>query len=195
MKRIFSILLCSIIVLAACDNNSESKEDKAKADSIAKETERKNKVQEAKDKVATDLEKLAPLTEEQIKALMPEMLGDVPLSDYSFSAAMGAPVASGEYKMTDSSSVILTISDCAGSGGAGLYNLQYAGQLEYNNENDIEYTKVIDFNGSKAIEYCRKTIVECSFTYFSGGRYLVLLEGKNIGADDLKKIGRELKVK
>lgn len=193
MKRIFSILFCSFVIIA-CDNNSESKEDKAKADSIAKENERKTKVQEAKDKIAADLEKLTPLTEDEIKALMPETLEGADLSDYSFSAAMGAPVATGEYKLTGSSSLMLTISDCAGSGGAGLYNLQYAGQLEYNNENDIEYTKVIDFNGRKAIEYCRKTVAECSFTYFTG-RYLVLLEGRDVNADELKKIARGLSIK
>jgi hypothetical protein len=193
MKRIFSILLCSVIFIA-CDNNSESKEEKAKKDSLAKETERKTKVQEAKDKVAADLEKLTPLTEEQLKALFPESLIGAPASDHSFNDNMGAPVASAKYNNGDSSSVWLTISDCAGSGGAGLYNTQFAGQLDYNNENDIEYTKVIDFKGGKAIEFCRKEKVECSLTYFTG-RFLVNLEGNNVDAAELKKIAGDLRIK
>jgi hypothetical protein len=196
MKRIFSILASSLIILAACHNNkSAGKEDKATADSIAKENERKNKVQEAKDKVAGELEKLTPVTEEQIKAMMPETMMGAALADYSFSDNLGAPVANGNYKISDTSSVMLTISDCAGPGGAGLYNLQYAGQLEYSTDNENEYTKVIDFNGNKAIEYCKKERNDCSFTYFSGGRFLVMLEGNNVNADELKKIARDLKIK
>ncbi len=196
MKRIFSMLLSSMLILTACDNNkSAGKEDKANADSIAKVKEQKQKAEDAKEKIAAGLEKLTPLTEEQLKAMMPETIKDAMLTDYSFTDNMGAPVANGIYKISDSSSVMLTISDCAGPGGAGLYNLQYAGQLEYTNDNDNEYTKVIDFNGAKAIEFCKKTSAECSFIYFSGARFLVMLEGKNVNADELKNIASGLKIK
>src|SRR5690242_14250975 len=154
MKRICSILIAAGIAIS-CNNQKEDKVEKAKADSIAKVKETKRIAEEAKDKVAQELEKLTPLTEAQLKALMPETLMDATISDYSFSDNLGAPVANANYKISDSSSVVLTISDCAGPGGAGLYNLQFAGQLDYNNDNNIEYTKVIDFNGGKAIEFCK----------------------------------------
>src|SRR5436190_889041 len=62
-------------------------------------------------------------------------------------------------------------------------------------DNDNEYTKVIGFAGGKAIEHCMKADNECSLTYFSGGRFLVALEGNKINADELKKIARGLKIK
>ncbi len=193
MKRIFSILIASLLLLTACNNSS--KEEKIKADSLAKETDRKRVAEEGKEKVAEELQKLTPLNEEQLKAKFPGTLMDAPVSNLSFSDNMGASVANADYKINDSTSVLLTISDCAGAGGAGLYNLQYGGLLEYNTDNDNEYTKVIDFSGSKAIEFCKKKTVECTFTYFSGERFLVLLEGNNVNAGELKKIASGLKVK
>lgn len=193
MKRIFSILIGSLLLLTACDNSS--KEEKARTDSLAKETERKRVAEEGKEKVAEDLQKLTPLTEDELKTKFPETLMDATLSNYSFSDNMGASIGHAEYTINDSSSVMLTISDCAGPGGAGLYNLQFGGQLEYNTDNDNEYTKVIDFSGGKAIEFCKKKTVECSFLYFSGGRYLVMLEGNNVNAGELKKLAAGLKVR
>jgi len=196
MKRIFPILIISLSVMAACDNdNSKAKKEPAKTDSAAKVAEQKKKAADANEKMLDELQKLTPLSEEGLKKLMPESLMEATLSNYTASSTLGASVATGEYKINDSTSITLNIYDCAGPGGAGLYNLQFAGLLDYSADNPTEYTRVIDFNGGKAIEHCMKTSIECSFTYFSAGRFLVALDGKNVGAEELKKLAISMNIK
>ncbi|MEK7224545.1 MAG: hypothetical protein AAB221_02545 [Bacteroidota bacterium] len=195
MKRIFPILFISISVIAACDNaDPKKKEGAEKADSAAIIAEQKKAATAANEKMLAELEKITPLPEDELKKLLPETLMEANLSSSSVNSTLGASVATAEYQINDSTKITLSIHDCAGPGGAGLYNLQYAGLLEYTADNPTEYTKVIDFNGGKAIEHCKKQSIECSFTYFSGGRFLVALEGTNAGAEELKKIAGRLKL-
>ena len=196
MKRIFSILSILLFVLVACDNaDPKKKEGAEKADSAAIIAEQKKAAAAANEKMLAELEKMTPLPEEELKKLLPEMLMDAATSNSSVNSTLGASVATAEYQINDSTKITLSIHDCAGPGGAGLYNLQYAGLLDYNADNPTEYTKVIDFNGSKAIEHCKKQSIECSFTYFSGERYLMQLDGNNVNADKLKRIAGGLKIK
>jgi cysteine sulfinate desulfinase/cysteine desulfurase-like protein len=196
MKRIFSILSILLFVLVACDNaDPKTKEGTEKADSTVIIAEQKRAAAAANEKMLAELEKMTPLPEEELKKLLPEMLMDAATSNSSVNSTLGASVATAEYQINDSTKITLSIYDCAGPGGAGLYNLQYAGLLEYTADNPTEYTKVIDFNGSKAIEHCKKQSIECSFTYFSGERYLMQLDGKNVNADKLKRIAGGLKIK
>lgn len=196
MKRIFPIFFISISVIAACNNaDPKKKEGAEKADSAAIIAEQKKAAAAANEKMLAELEKMTPLTNEELKKLLPETLMDAAASDISVNSSLGASVATAEYQINDSTKIILSIYDCAGPGGAGIYNLQYAGLLEYTADNPTEYTKVIDFNGSKTIEHCKKQSIECSLTYFSGGRFLVALEGVNAGAEELKKIANRLNIK
>ena len=189
MNRIFSILLISLCGIAACDNDSSKGEnEKPKADSAAKVAEQKKKAAEANEEMLAKLEKMTPLTNEELKKLLPETLMEAAASNSSVNSSLGASVATAEYQVNDSTKISLNIYDCAGPGGAGIYNLQFAGLLDYSADNPVEYTKVTDFNGSKAIEHCMKANVECSFTFFSAGRFLVALEGKNFDIFELKKI-------
>ena len=99
------------------------------------------------------------------------------------------------YKRQDSTIASLSIYDCAGSAGAGIYSLQFLGMMNMQQESDDEYTKTVEFNGANAFEHCDKTTNDCTFTYFAGGRYLVTLEGRNVGADALKQAARALNIK
>src|SRR5687767_2660893 len=194
MNRIFPILFILVSVITSCDNNKDpKKKDESKIDSAGIES-RKTAIEKS-ERTMEELEKLTPMTEEQLKGLMPETLMETPLSNYSFNDGMGASLVSGEYKINDSTDLSINIYDCAGAGGAGLYNLQFAGQLDYTTDNPNEYTRVIDFNGGKAIEHCMKAKVECSLTYFSGGRFLVIMEGNSLTADQLKQLAKNIKIK
>ncbi len=196
MKRIFSLLFISLSVIVACDNDSaKGKKEKANADSAAKVAEQKKKTAEANEEMLAKLEKMTPLTNEELKKLLPETLMEAAASNSSVNSSLGASVATAEYQVNDSTKISLNIYDCAGPGGAGIYNLQFAGLLDYNADNPAEYTRVIDFNGGKAIEHCMKTSIECSFTYFSAGRFLVALDGKNAGAEELKKLAISMNIK
>jgi hypothetical protein len=198
MKQITSFLLCATLLLAACKNNKPKEITIPGSDGKEKISIDLNKIQDAAkdmEKQKAELEKLTPLSLEQLKALLPETLIGAPRKSYETNASMGAGLATAKYELNDSTDVKLNIWDCGGSGGAGIYGMQYMTLWNIQQDNDREYSKTIDFNGGKAMEHCYKENNNCTLTYFTGGRYLVTLEGNNVGADALKQAAGSLNIK
>lgn len=196
MKKVSSLLLAAVILLAACNNNKPKTATITTED--GKVTFDANKMQSAAEdmeKQKKELEKLSPLTIDQLKAMIPETLMGAKRTNFQASTTMGAGLATGEYQINDSTDVKLNIYDCAGTAGAGIYSLQYLGMMNIQQESDDEYTKTVDFNGGKAYEHCNKSSNECTITYFAGGRFLVTLEGNHVGADALKDAAKGLNIK
>ena len=108
---------------------------------------------------------------------------------------MGAAYAEGEYPINDSTNLELKIFDCAGQAGAGIYSMQFLGMMNFESENDDEYTKTIEFNGAKAVEHLNKSNNRSTLTYLAGDRLLVTLEGRNTGIDFLKQAAGSLSLK
>jgi hypothetical protein len=199
MKRLSLFLFTTVLFLAACNNNkpkdsititSEDGKEKVTLDP----TQMQNAAEEM-EKQKSALEKLTPLSLDQLKALLPETMMGVPRKSYETTNAMGAGLATAKYEINDSMDVKLNIYDCAGSGGAGIYSLQYLGMMNIQQDSDEEYTKSVDFNGGKAYEHCNKINNDCTLTYFAGGRFLVTLEGDHVGADALKQAAKGLDIK
>ncbi len=199
-KQIFAPLLVSSLIVIACNN------DKPK-DSITTITSKDGKEQviidpyQLKDaaqdmlKRKEELEKLTPLTADELKALVPGELMGAAASNIDIDAAMGTTVANATYKIDDSADLKLEIVDCAGPGGAGMFGMQYLGMININSDDENEYVKTIDFNGGKAIESCKKKKNRCTIAYFSGDRFLVSLRGDNVGIDALKELAKGLNIK
>jgi hypothetical protein len=199
MKRISSLMLALIMLMTAC-NNKKPKDTITMTSEDGKEkvTVNVNQMQDAANemqKATEDLQKLPPLSLDQLKALIPEELMGGKKTRYNATSAMGAGMATAEYKINDSTDIKLTLYDCGGPGGAGIYSMQYLGMMNMESESEDEYTKSIDFNGGRAFEQCKKTRVECTLTYFAGGRFLVSLNGDNVNADGLKQAAKSLNVK
>lgn len=199
MKQLSSFLLSVTLLLAACNNNKPK--DTAtftSEDGKEKVTVDMKQMQNAAadmEKQKAELEKLTPLTIDQLKAMIPETLMGVARKNLNASTTMGAGLATAKYEINDSMDIKLNIYDCAGSGGAGIYSLQYLGMMNMQQESDEEYTKTVDFNGGKAFEHCEKASNDCTLTWFAGGRFLVSLEGDHVGADALKQAARGLDIK
>lgn len=199
MKRNSLLLAATILVTMSCNNKKSSNAITVKSNDGTQEVtyDMKNLEKAAADmeKIRENLGNLTPLTAEQLTAMVPEQLMGAARKDLDVSSAMGYSVANAEYKLNDSTEVSLTIIDCAGPAGAGIYGMQYLGLMNIQSEDEEEYTRTIDFNGSKAIEQCKKDRAECTLTYFAGSRFLVALEGDNVGADGLKQAARGLNIK
>jgi hypothetical protein len=203
MKRILSLLLCSSFVLIAC-NNDKPKDGATDGVITIKDKEGKekgsidpSKMGDLQDyqKIKEDLEKLTPLTEEQLKALVPEEFMGGVRTDLDVSNAMGASLVSAKYIIRDSIKVQLEIVDCAGPGGSGLFGMQYLNMFDVNSDDEREYVKTIEFNGGKAFENCKKNRNRCSLAYFSGTRFLISLNGDNTGIEALKDAAKGLNIK
>lgn len=199
MKTIVALLMASALFMAACNNNKPkdavtiTSEDGK--EQVTVDANQMQKAAEEMEKTKDALGKLTPLTADELKAIFPAELMGVPVSGLEVASAMGASTAEAKYKVNDSTDIKVSIIDCAGPGGAGIYSMQYLGMMNIQQEDEDEYTKTIDFNGGKAFENCRKDRNECTLTYFSSGRLLISLEGDNVGINTLKDLAKTLKTK
>ena len=198
MRHLFYLLIVAALLTTACNSNKKKDE---KTTSENKETTANTDAKTVPNnmtdlqKATEDLQKLPPLSLDELKALIPQELMGGKRSSYNATAAMGSGVANAEYTINDSTNVKLMVYDCGGPGGAGIYSMQYLGMFNMESENEHEYTKTIDFNGGKAIEKCQKDRNDCSLTYFTGKRFLVELESNNVGIDGLKQAANSLNIK
>ncbi len=199
MRRLSSFLIAACLLLAACNSNKKPADDKTTTENNQENTTSNTNpmMNDAANmqKRTEELQKLPPLSLDQLKALIPEELMGAKKTNYTASSAMGAGVATAEYRMNDTTDVKLMVYDCGGPGGAGIYSMQYLGMFNMESESETEYTKTINFNGGRAIEHCQKTRNDCTLSYFTGSRFLVTLEGNNVGVEALKQAAGGLNIK
>jgi hypothetical protein len=198
MKKLFFAAIAACILLPACNNNKPGAITVKSEDGKTTTTVHAGdmaKVAEDYQKKAEELQKLAPYTLDQMKAMLPEEIAGAKRAKFTANSAMGAAFAEGEYPINDSTEISLKIFDCAGQAGAGIYSMQYLGMMNFQSESDGEYTKTVDFNGSRAVEHLDKNDNEASFMYVAGDRLLVTLEGRNTDVDMLRKVAGGLNLK
>ena len=191
----FSILLAA----AACNNDKKTDKaivaEKNDGSVIADTAATNEQAEEIKSRIE-ELQKLTPLTTDELKTLIPAQVLNANATDIEAMKMGGlANFSTAKYKLNDTADLKLTIFDCAGTMGAGYYNTNFHSMMNFEQDNDREYTKTVQFNGNNAIENCKKTRNECSFTYFSGNRFLVVLNGVNMNADLLKDIAKDINIK
>lgn len=199
MNKYLSLLLAASLLLLAC-NNDKPKDSITITDKDGKEKgtiDISPSTDAAQDllKKKEELEKLTPLTKDELTALVPAELMGAPATGVDVNSAMGATVADADYKINDSVDLKLEIVDCGGPGGAGMFGAQYVNMFNVNSDDEEEYVKTIEFNGGKAFENCKKKKNRCTLAYFTGDRFLVSLRGDNVGIDALKDIAKGLKIK
>jgi hypothetical protein len=196
MKKLIVSVSVIMLLVAGCNNNKKpgditikGKDGESGTINTSDLAEKANEVRASME----ELQKLKPYTLDKMKALVPAEIMGTPQSDYDAVNFSGVSHASAKYKMNDSTGIELSIMDCAGTAGFGMYNNRLLANFEQ--DNDREYTKSIEFNGGKAVENCKKKRNDCSFTFFSGNRFMVILDGNNVGIDKLKEIAAGLNIK
>jgi hypothetical protein len=199
MKHVFLLFSAITCMLIACNNNKKPGEVTVTSeDGKTTATIQPGDLTQASDafqKKTEELQKLSPYTLDQMKALLPEELAGAKRSKFSANSAMGAAFAEGDYPINDSTELELKIFDCAWQAGAGIYSMQYLAMMNFQSESDNEYTKSIDFKGSKAVEHFDKRSNRATLTYVAADRLLVTLEGRNTGVDLLKQAAGSLNLK
>src|SRR5437773_8595397 len=156
MKSSILSLLIAGFILTACNNNKPKPLTITSDDGKSKVSVDANSASATSDemqKKMEELKKLAPLTTDQLKAMLPEEIMGMKRSSFSANSMMGFSAAEATYR--DSSSekqVNLSVFDCAGEAGAGVYSLSYWTKMNMQSETDNGYSKTVDFNGQKAVE-------------------------------------------
>jgi len=159
--------------------------DPSKTETVANDMQKKT----------DELKKLAPMTLDQIKAMLPEELLGMKRSSFNANAMMGFASADAEYKKDDTSNVKLTVMDCAGEAGSSFYALNYWTKMTMESENDQGYTKTVDFLGGKAVEDYKKYNNSYTLTFTANDRLLITLQGTNVSLDTLKDAAKALNLK
>lgn len=142
-----------------------------------------------------ELKKLPALTLDQVKALLPEELLGMKRSSFNANAMMGYAMGEAEYKKDDTTTLKVTVIDCAGEAGSTIYGLNYWTKMSIQSENDNGYTKTVDFLGQKSVETFDKSGNRYSEVYVANDRLLVSIEGENTGLDMVKQAGQSLNLK
>lgn len=192
MKRSLISLLVVTAILTACNNDKPK--DNTPKDGTGQLVIDPHKAQDLQ-QLKEELRDTPPLSPDALKALLPGELMGVTASNAEVDGAMGAQVASADYKINDSADLQLEIIDCAGPGGAGVFGMQYINMINVNSDDESEYVKTIELNGVKAFENCKKNRNRCTLIWFSGKRFLVSLRGDNVGIGLLKDIAKSLDLK
>lgn len=138
---------------------------------------------------------MTPLTRSELQSRLPKELMGVNSNATEVSDGLGILSAFSDYKINDSTTIRLNIMDCAGSGGVGFFSMQYESMIQPEEaDSETTYT-IIDFRGYKATESCLKSDPgNCIFTFFTGRRFLVMIESRTAGIDLLKQIAGQLEV-
>ncbi|MFI5187622.1 MAG: hypothetical protein ACHQF0_12905 [Chitinophagales bacterium] len=199
MKSTILSLLTMGIFLASCNNNkpkpltitSDDGKSKVSVD-MSSVTAATSDMQKKMD----ELKKLTPLSTDQLKTMLPEEIMGMKRSSFNANSMMGFASAEATYKDSSSEKQInLSIFDCAGEAGAGVYSLSYWTKMNMQSETDNGYTKSVDFNGQKAVESYEKGNDSYELTYVASDRLLVTVKGEKTGLDAVKQTAQNLNLK
>ena len=199
MKSTISLLLISAVFFAACKNKNPKSMTITSKDGKSKVSVDVNSVAATTDDIQKKLEelkKLKPLTTDQLKAMLPEEMMGMKRSSFNANSMMGFATAEATYKKADEDKEMrVSIFDCAGEAGAGIYSLSYWTKMSMQSESDNGYSKTVDFNGQKAVESYEKSGDSYELTYVSSDRLLVNVKGEKTGLDAVKQAAEGLNLK
>lgn len=190
------LLIVCLIASGAIACNSGSSTGNKNSDSTTKEEKAVEKVKEAAsgiEEVKGALGKLVPISTDDLRKLLPSQISGVAPNSTEVENSSGVNIATANYKLDDTTVITLSIIDCAGPAGVGIYNSQHLSLAAAEGETENEYTKAVKVNGDKGYEHCTKDDNMCSLAWFTGGRYLVSIEG--VPTDRLKQLAGEVKIK
>lgn len=143
------------------------------------------------------LKQLTPLTNEELKAILPEELLGLKRRELSVgdNAMMAISTAEAKYSDGENKSIKVEIMDGAGETGSAMVSILMM-SLNMNKEKTTEsgYEKTSDINGNKAIitENNNGSSLTSKIQTVAKNRYLISLDGNDIAFDDLKKALDEL---
>lgn len=191
MKKLCIYFLSGFIFFSACKPKTTVTSDDGNT-KVSVDLENVQNTADEMNKKIEELKKLTPLTVAQLKAMLPEELLGIKRTNFNSTSAMGFATAEAEYQKDDTTSLHLTIWDCAGEAGSGIYALNYWTKMSMESESEDGYTKTVEFMGGKAIEDYKKYNEAYTLTYTSNDRLMVTMKGEHIPVNTLKDAAKAL---
>jgi hypothetical protein len=193
--KLFLALLTVTILLGACKNNlkdayTEKVKDRIEA-AMNNENDKEGEIRK--------LKKLEPMTPQELKTLLPEMINDFKLEvDKSYCLNN---MASGFYRGSDGAGFLLKVIDCAGGNAKSIALYSDADAIKAIGvaPKAVEInSKIIDFMGGKAMvtEYSMNDSYHSTILkYAVGNRLVIQASCVNMDIEQLKGVLKNLKLK
>lgn len=200
MKKLL-VLAITLPLILSCGKSKKEDENPGLFDIIDGVSDL-NKIADEVEKMEEEGEKLintTPISNDQLKKILPETLLGLPRKKFSVGNQFMADVAmaEAEYKSEEGNDnqVAFSIVDGAGEMGSAMISLVRMGlSRDYEEQTDNGYNKSTTINGYKAIEEFEKRYETTypKIKFLINNRFLVSLEGKGVTMDQLKKALNEL---
>lgn len=197
------MLSAAALVLFCCSKEESKQEAKSGGLSdVVSNVKNYSKINSSVQDVSKNIEtlkKMTPLTNEELKALLPEELLALKRKELSVgdNAMMQLASAEAKYSDGDQKKIKLEIMDGAGETGSAMVSILMM-SFNMNKEKITEtgYEKTAEINGNKAIikENSGENYVNSSIQMVAKNRYLITLTGDGISYDDLEKALNQLKL-
>lgn len=194
MKKLF--IATTVLMVVACSKEEKIKEEKSGSLSDLVTTAKDySKINNSLEEVSKNVEKLkamTPLTNEQLKSLLPEQLIGLKRTELTVGDNSMLNLSSAEAKFSDKENkeVKLEILDGAGETGSAMVSMLMMG-VNMNKEKITEtgFERSEDINGGKAIvsEDKNGENISSKIQMMIKNRYLLTLSGEGLSYEELKK--------
>ncbi|GAA4277474.1 hypothetical protein [Aquimarina mytili] len=198
------IAMLSLALCMSCGSDKQKEKEPGLFDIIDGVSDL-NKLAKEVEEIEEEGEKLlkaTPISNEELKAILPESLVGFTRKKFSVGNQFMADVAmaEAEYENEDGDMISLSIIDGAGETGSAMISLSRLGfSRDFEEQTDTGYKKSITLNGYKAVEEKEKDTYNDSedskIDLMIANRFIVSLEGNNVPLQKIKKSVNELDLK
>lgn len=192
MKRTLSIVV-ALIAMSGCKNETTDKLKEA-SNNISNVTSILSDAQEVQEE-SSKLKELTPMTNDALKAWLPENLGDLTRTGYKVGKTGYLNVSSieGTFKNEDGRELQLEIMDGAGEMGSVLMtSMSMAHNMEVEEEDENKHLQTLTRDGIKVKQtyFKKRNKTELQFIY--GQRFVVMVKAQDMDPEDTWNLVEEL---
>lgn len=207
LKYLFAGLLAGVLLISCGGNKSTNTEGNDNDSPSLSETvsglKGLNKLADAAsdiDKVQQELTEKTPLSNDEIKALLPETLAGMKRSSFSVGDPLTVGMNMGEASYSDENKemIKLSIMDGAGETGSAIVSLALMGlSMEKEEQTESGFSKTTTIEGFRASVKEEKGDgwMESEITAVVSNRYLVTLSSRYMKLEELEKAFKALDLK
>ncbi|HOY70079.1 MAG TPA: hypothetical protein PL131_05365 [Methylotenera sp.] len=192
MSKKLVLSLALLLALGACGKKEEAKTDEPSiGDAISAVGKLNDLADVSKDtqKNTEELKKLTPVTNDQLKSILPDSIAGIARSSFEITNAMGILTANAKYEK-DAIHYELQVYDGAGESGSAIFGLSQLGiMMGTESETQTGYTKPYSVGDNKGSEKQDKTDANNIFnevTLVVANRFMLTVSARGADMDALK---------
>ncbi|MDD5406446.1 MAG: hypothetical protein PHE73_05865 [Sulfurovaceae bacterium] len=186
MKKSYALLLAVFLMVSGCHKKTDSSRGSSAQVKSVKDI--KDTFEEA-GKTSENLKKAIPVSNEQLKKILPESIDGLERKKFSI-GQLGMHIAEAQYGDEDRK-ISLSILDGAGDAGSAMIAMMQIGiNTGGESEDENGYVKPITINGNNGMEEQKKSgdMITNKVTFIIANRFMLTLEGNDIDTDKLVSI-------